>query len=145
MTVIVKNGVFMPDTLTDGWSEFDTGVVTDAEMFDLSSDTDPRDLLPYLQQATAFRVNFPSSADGRGSSIARYLRISGFSGHLRARGHILADQYPLILRSGFDDVEIDEALAKRMPEAQWSEAYGRIADTYQAKLRGHPRHNRRAA
>ena len=81
-------------------------------------------------------VRFPSSADGRGNSIARRLRLGGYRGRLRAVGHVLADQYPLALRCGFDEVEIDDALAARMPEEQWLDALGRVAMNYQDRVRG---------
>jgi|GEM_PF-516560 len=38
---------------------------------------------------------------------------------LRAKGHVIADQYAMARRSGFDEIEIDNALAARQPEAQW--------------------------
>ena len=80
-------------------------------------------------------IRFPSSADGRGNSIAKRLRLLGYTGRLRASGHVLADQYPLALRCGFDEVEIDDALAARMPEAQWAEAMERVELNYQDRLK----------
>jgi uncharacterized protein (DUF934 family) len=82
------------------------------------------------------RVDFPSSADGRGFSIARALRLRGYRGRLRARGHVLADQYAMARRSGFDEVEIDEALARRQPDAQWRFRADWQAHDYQSRLRG---------
>lgn len=85
--------------------------------------------------ADLIAVAFPSSADGRGNSIAKRLRLLGYQGRLRASGHVLADQYPLALRCGFDEVEISDALAERMPEEQWLEAMGRVALNYQDRLK----------
>lgn len=102
---------------------------------DLPSDTQP-DTLAGLVNAPMIRVDFPSSADGRGFTIAAILRRAGFKGRLRARGHVLADQYAMARRSGFDEVEIDEALANRQPEAQWLARADWQSHNYQARLRG---------
>ena len=86
--------------------------------------------------ADLIAIRFPSSADGRGNSIAKRLRLLGYEGRLRAQGHVLADQYPLALRCGFDEVEIEDELAARMPEVQWREAMGRVGLNYQDRVRG---------
>ena len=76
-------------------------------------------LQPYFDGAEMIRISFPSFADGRGFSMARHLRLLGYKGRLRAHGHVIAEQYAMARRSGFDEVEIDEALAARQPEDQW--------------------------
>jgi uncharacterized protein (DUF934 family) len=82
------------------------------------------------------RVAFPSFADGRGFTIARQLRLMGYRGRLRAAGHVIADQYAMARRAGFDEVEISDDLAARQPEDQWRfRARWRDHD-YQARLRG---------
>ena len=81
------------------------------------------------------RVAFAHFADGRGFSIARSLRARGYAGRLRAAGHVIADQYAMARRSGFDEVEIDAALAARQPEAQWRARADWRAYDYQARLR----------
>ena len=101
----------------------------------LPVDQDPAQLLPYFDQVGMFRVPFENFADGRGFSVARRLRLLGFSGRLRAAGHILADQYRNARRSGFDEVEIDEARAARQPENQWR----RFADWQAGDYRRHLR------
>ncbi|MGI3185549.1 DUF934 domain-containing protein [Nioella aestuarii] len=108
-------------------TETETVLVTDAgfapapvcDTLDLASDAAPEDLLGALTSNRIVRIDFPSFADGRGFTLARRLRQMGFTGHLRAKGHVLADQYAMARRSGFDDVEIDRALATRQPEDQW--------------------------
>ena len=82
------------------------------------------------------RVDFPSFADGRGFTIARQLRLMGYDGVLRARGHVIADQYAMARRSGFDEVEISDDLATRQPEDQWRFRAQWQAHDYQARLRG---------
>lgn len=64
-------------------------------------------------------IPFASSADGRGLSLAAQLRQQGYRGHLRARGHVLVDQFRAALRAGFDDIEISAEQAARTPEHQW--------------------------
>ncbi len=113
---------------------------------DLTSDIDPHEHMTILLAAPAIRIAFPSSADGRGYSIASALRRAGYRGHLRAKGHVLADQYPLALRSGFDDVEIPQDLAKRQPEQQWADALTRIQGGYRERLmQGESRKQQQAA
>jgi uncharacterized protein (DUF934 family) len=82
------------------------------------------------------RVDFPSSADGRGFTIARQLRLRGFTGRLRARGHVLSDQYAMARRAGFDEVEISDDLAARQPETDWVFRANWKDHDYQARLRG---------
>jgi uncharacterized protein (DUF934 family) len=43
----------------------------------------------------------------------------GYRGRLRAHGPLIADQYAMARRSGFDEVEIPDDLAARQPEDQW--------------------------
>ncbi len=82
------------------------------------------------------RIAFPKSADGRGFTLARRLRMMGYGGRLRAHGHVLADQYAMARRSGFDEVEISADLAARQPEDQWRFRADWRAHDYQSRLRG---------
>lgn len=124
MSIIVTDTGFGPDTWTG-----------DAPL-DLASDTDPQTVVEKLRDLQMIRVDFPSSADGRGFTIARQLRLHGYKGRLRARGHVLSDQYAMARRSGFDEVEIDEALAARQPEDQWLFRANWQQHDYQSRLRG---------
>ena len=81
------------------------------------------------------RVIFPSFADGRGFSLARHLRLLGFNGRLRAFGPVLADQYTMARRAGFDEVEIPDALAQRQSQDQWQARSDWRAHDYQSRLR----------
>tara|TARA_R110002049_G_scaffold10127_1_gene50205 strand:+ start:169021 stop:169437 length:417 start_codon:yes stop_codon:yes gene_type:complete len=133
MSVIVTDAGFGPDDWTHGYCG--EGAANDCRAIDLPSDSDATqiDLTPAVQM---IRVDFPSSADGRGFSIARTLRLRGYKGRLRARGHVLADQYAMARRSGFDEVEIDDALAARQPQDQWQFRADWQRHDYQARLRG---------
>lgn len=104
------------------------------DILDLASDADP--LTTDFADAALIRVDFPSFADGRGFTIARQLRLRGYAGRLRARGHVIADQYAMARRAGFDEVEIDESLAARQPEADWTARSDWQDNDYQARLRG---------
>ena len=72
-----------------------------------------------LSDLSLIRIAFPSSADGRGFTLARRLRDMGYRGALWAAGAVIADQYAMARRSGFDAVEIPEEMAERQPEEQW--------------------------
>ncbi len=135
MNVIVTDEGFSPDDWTDGYVTLDDAA-NDVVALDIASDTDPDELVERLGSAQMVRVDFPSSADGRGFTIARVLRLKGYTGRLRARGHVLADQYAMARRSGFDEVEIDDALADRQPEDQWLARADWKNHNYQARLRG---------
>lgn len=133
MTVIVTDTGFGTDDLTTSFvslGEAANSVVA----LDVPSDAELVDLDAHLN-AEVIRVDFPSSADGRGFTIARQLRLKGFTGRLRARGHVLADQYAMARRSGFDEVEIDAALAERQPEDQWQFRANWQEHDYQNRLR----------
>jgi len=135
MNVIVSDEGFAPDDWTDGFVTLEDAA-NDVVALDVASDTDPDDLVDRLGNAQMVRVDFPSSADGRGFTIARVLRLKGYTGRLRAKGHVLADQYAMARRSGFDEVEIDDALASRQPEDQWLARANWKDHSYQARLRG---------
>lgn len=92
------------------------------------------DVMNRLEGVTRIEIEFPSFADGRGYSLAMELRRAGFTGHLRAAGHLIADQYAHARRCGFDDIAISEADAERQPESQWLEQLGQIDATYQRRL-----------
>lgn len=135
MNVIVTDEGFSPDDWTDGFVTLDDAA-NDVVALDVSSETDPDELYDRLGGTRLVRVDFPSFADGRGFTIARTLRLKGYKGRLRAKGHVLADQYAMARRSGFDEVEIDGELADRQPEDQWLARANWKENNYQARLRG---------
>lgn len=128
MSVIVTDAGFGPETWTKGFD--------DTSVLDLQPDTDPASLAGALSGIELVRVHFPSFADGRGFTLARQLRLMGFTGRLRASGHVLADQYSMARRTGFDEVEISKDLAQRQPEEQWLARAKWKAHSYQDRLRG---------
>lgn len=84
----------------------------------LAPDIDPASLEDYLG-LDLVAVDFPSFSDGRGFTLARLLREKGYKGRLRAVGGLIADQYAMARRVGFDEVRISAALAARQPQEQW--------------------------
>ena len=133
-TLVTDSG-FTSDDWTGGFRPPDSAA-NDPVALDLTSDADPTALSNQLAGLQMIRVDFPSFADGRGFTIARRLRLMGYKGRLRAKGHVLADQYAMARRSGFDEVEIDAALATRQPEDQWLARANWKDNDYQSRLRG---------
>ncbi|MEP2781374.1 MAG: DUF934 domain-containing protein [Pseudoruegeria sp.] len=138
MSVIVTDTGFG----TDDWTA-DIIAVADlaandaspAIAIDLNSDSDPSLLRERLADIDMIRIDFPSFADGRGFTIAKRLRQMGYSGRLRARGHVISDQYAMARRVGFDEVEINDDLAARQPESEWLFRANWKASDYQNRLR----------
>lgn len=137
MTVIVTDTGFGPDNWAHDYIGLEDLLVTSDAVLavDVPSDADPEALRPFLERIALIRIEFPSFADGRGFTIARQLRLMGFAGRLRAKGHVISDQYAMARRSGFDEVEIDDRLAARQPEAEWAFRSSWQDHDYQAKLR----------
>ena len=133
MSVLVTDQGFSPApevttvTLAD--------IATHKGTVDLLHTDVPEALLPYLADLTLIRIAFPAFSDGRAFTIGHRLRALGYTGHLRAMGPVIADQYPMARRTGFDDVEIPDELAARQPEAQWKFRANWKAHDYQSRLR----------
>lgn len=138
MNVIVTDAGFGPDNWAGEFATPDGLAANHAVpiALDLGPDAAPETLAGRLDNVDMIRVAFPSFADGRGFTIARRLRLMGFTGRLRAYGHVIADQYAMARRAGFDEVEIDDALAARQPEPQWLARANWQSHDYQSRLRG---------
>jgi uncharacterized protein (DUF934 family) len=89
------------------------------KVIDIAHDTKPEAIPGDFTGVDLVRIGFPSFADGRGFTLARRVRAKGYEGRLRATGPLIADQYAMARRSGFDEVEIPEDLAARQPADQW--------------------------
>lgn len=85
----------------------------------LAETDDPSAVAAHFGTLDLIVIPFASHADGRGFSLAGVLRALGYGGHLRARGHILVDQFRAALRAGFDDIQISADLAARSPAHHW--------------------------
>ena len=133
MSVIVTDHGFTEDDWTGPFAP--PGAEAKLDAVDLASDTDISELVDHLPDLKMIRIDFPSFADGRGFTLARLLRLNGYRGRLRARGHVIADQYAMARRAGFDEVEISAELAKRQPESQWLARANWRAHDYQSRLK----------
>ncbi|PWE28844.1 oxidoreductase [Maritimibacter sp. 55A14] len=141
MCVIVTDTGFAPEDWTHGFlplEAWDAGEGRDLPALALSLPPDmDADLLSGLVTVPdLIRIFFPSFADGRGFTLGRRLRDLGFQGRMRAAGHVLADQYAMARRAGFDEVEISDELAARQPEDHWLFRAKWRAGDYQSRLRG---------
>jgi uncharacterized protein (DUF934 family) len=136
MTILMRDEGFG----ADDW----TGTVvplTDADdarvrAIEIAPGEDLGTLTGRLGEIALIRVRFAAFNDGRGFTVARRLRAMGYAGRLRAAGPILADQYAMARRAGFDEVEVDQKIAARQPEAQWLARADWRAGDHQARLRG---------
>jgi len=140
MTVIIRNGEIAEDHFKGRFARFGDGIAvpvgadTDEKGLDVPSSIDPDELVGLAFGFSAVRIDFPSFADGRGFSLAARLRRAGFKGVLRAKGHLISDQYPMAIRSGFDEIEISRDLLARQPVELWAEALQRVEGTYFQRL-----------
>ncbi len=140
MTQLINDTGFVKDDWSGSFRDWE-GVTSSAYASDAGYGLDVPNtvgadqIIPYFNQAALMRIDFPSSHDGRGFTIARHLRLLGYQGRLRAHGAVLADQYAMARRCGFDEVEISDALADRQPEAQWLFRANWKDHDYQSRLR----------
>ena len=117
MSVIVTDAGFAPAPALQSVTLAD--IAQHKGVVDLTQTDAPEALIPYLAVLNLIRVAFPAFNDGRAFTIARRLRVLGYQGRLRALGPVIADQYAMARRVGFDEVEIPDDLAARQPEPQW--------------------------
>ena len=134
MTKIVTDTGFASDTWEYGFVPVSAANISNSAV-DLESDFDPYSADETVLSAPMIRIDFPTFADGRGFTLAAQLRRLGYQGRLRAKGHVLADQYAMARRAGFDEIEIDDALAQRQPQDQWLRRANWRDHDYQARLR----------
>lgn len=132
MSVIVRDDGFHAEDWAAGFAEPAANAVPRGLALGPDADASALD----LSGVEAIRIAFPKFSDGRGFTLARQLRARGFAGRLRAAGHVIADQYAMARRSGFDEVEIDETLAQRQPAPQWNTRANWRDHDYRSRLRG---------
>lgn len=139
MTMIVTDTGFAPDDWQNGFQPL-KAAVAGAGCADCGIEIVPEDEISAdrgaLLAAPMIRIAFAGFADGRGFTVARTLRLMGYRGRLRAGRGLIADQYAMARRAGFDEVEIDTCLAQRQPEADWLYRADWHAYDHQSRLRG---------
>lgn len=75
-----------------------------------------QDLIPYIHLASLVLIDFPKFRDGRGFTLARNLREQAyFQKDIRARGHLIPDQFPALVKCGFTSF----VLPTEHPREQW--------------------------
>ncbi len=139
MSVLVTDAGFLTNDYCDNFTplaEIDADIPTNLDAVDMTSDDNQERLANHLDSISLIRIAFASFDDGRGFTLARRLRMMGFTGRLRAKGYVIAEQYGMARRSGFDEVEISDALALRQPEQLWKSRANWTAHDYQSRLRG---------
>jgi len=105
---------------------------TETIAIDLPNDADISSLHEHFDRIHTVRIAFPSTADGRGFSLAKQLRNQGFDGTLRAHGPLISDQYRYALDCGFNEVETSQDIADRQPADHWKAANDSVS--YRNKL-----------
>jgi uncharacterized protein (DUF934 family) len=100
---------------------------------------------PYLDRLALIVLPFPSSNDGRGFSLARLIHKAGFTGILRAKGPLIADQFADALVCGFDEIELTPEAATRQPWNLWEKALQAFTLGYQRSYGSNILDQRRAA
>jgi uncharacterized protein (DUF934 family) len=111
------------------------GVDEVLEFVDIDASIASDDLDEFLK-TSAIRIVFGSCADGRFLTLGRQLRLRGYSGHIRAAGPLVPDQFPMALKLGIDSVEISTEHAARCTEDQWVNHAARTQGNYQRRLTG---------
>jgi uncharacterized protein (DUF934 family) len=108
----------------------------------LAGNDDPANVAADLKHFALVAVDFPHFTDGRGCSIARLLRERyGWTGELRAIGHVIRDVVFYFSRCGFDAFDL---LAGEDAQAALS-AFGDFSEAYQTSVeRPQPLFRRRA-
>lgn len=129
MSVIVRD-----DGFHAGDDPAAAGAATGA-VLEIAPGAGPAGLPDDFAGVALIRIAFPAFSDGRGFTLARTLRARGYAGALRAAGHVIADQYAMARRSGFDEVEISDDLARRQPEDQWLSRADWRAHDYRSRLK----------
>lgn len=72
-------------------------------------DSEPEELLEYINLLEIICIYFPTFKDGRGFSLARILRDKySFKGDLRAIGDVLLDQASFLFRVGFSTINFTQ-------------------------------------
>jgi uncharacterized protein (DUF934 family) len=99
------------------------------EVLRLEPTDDPAAVVERLARVTRVEVHFPKFGDGRGFSIGRLLRERhGYTGELRAVGHITRDHLFFLESCGFDAFELRDG---EDPQAALA-AFVDFSESYQA-------------
>jgi len=96
-------------------------------------DLDVETLAGHLDPVQLVVLVLPKFKDGRAFSQARLLRSRiGFSGEIRATGHVIPDQLQFLYRCGVDTIDLPQGANLQT----WERAMRRFEQFYQPSLRG---------
>jgi uncharacterized protein (DUF934 family) len=97
----------------------------------LPPETQPEEIGPWLDRLALVVVLLPKSRDGRAFTQARALREHhGYTGEIRATGHVIPDQYTALRRCGVSTVAVPEGT----DPAAWDAARRVVGIAYQPAL-----------
>ncbi len=82
-------------------------------------------------------ITFGGTHDGRGFSLARQLREAGFTGHIRAKGPLITDQWRHLRQTGFNSLMLTPEQLEKMPQAAWQDVLNLALPNYQKRVIGH--------
>jgi len=105
----------------DGRFSVVAGAASVGEALPISEVSSPEQIAQLLSQETV-SLRLDGFADGRGFSVARQLRLQGFSGAIEVIGDLLPDQLPMAVASGIDAILIRVEHAERCDETQWRQS-----------------------
>ncbi|MBL4806135.1 MAG: DUF934 domain-containing protein [Rhodobacteraceae bacterium] len=134
MTQVIRDEGFYDDDLVDGDFVELQDLAGENQLLTLPNDTEATDVAPHFAKISTIRIPFASFSDGRGFGLARQLRQLGFTGRLRASGHLISDQYFHARRCGFDEIEITEKQSQRQTQPMWVAQSNWDKETYQDRL-----------
>jgi len=123
MKQVFKNG-----DVVDIGNTLPVGVVT------IPADTSVADVQATQLDAAVLSLEFASSADGRGFSLAKILaRKRDDAAQLIATGAVIPDQLELAWQCGFDSAIISDEHYQRYGEASWRDNQPAVAFSYGVK------------
>lgn len=137
MTVLVRDTGFVPDDWPHAYVPVtavsrapDPGRLLGVDVSDAALAPQIWDrLCAVLDRAGLIRIGLRDFGDAKACDLARGLRLHGFAGRLRAHGAVLARNYTLYRRAGFDEVELSRDQAQRQAAEHWRLLPGRDAGT----------------
>jgi len=122
MSVVVTDQGFAPDLIREAVFEIDT--------------TTPVAALEECLTQARVHIHADNFSDGRIFTLARQLRLIGFTGVIRGVCDLLPDQFGMALNAGLNEVQISAQHAARCDESAWLARRRWRATCYQSRLRG---------
>ena len=122
MSVVVTDQGFAGDSVKESVCDIDTTTRVEAL----------KDCLTQIR----VHIHADNFSDGRIFTLARQLRLIGFTGVIRGVCDLLPDQFGMALHAGMDEVQISSQHAARCDEPAWLARRDWSVNSYQQRLRG---------